>query len=841
MQRRSTGVPRVPGDVVSRPRLTRLIDRGGALTVVRAACGAGKTVAIREWAQSTDLDVIWLTAEQGQSDSVALAAAIWRALATAGFAPAGTAAEGDWAAVRAVLADTARPLALVVDDAAWLDDESVLDLCRTIVATEGLRVIAAANRRTVLDGDGVALLLDRTLIGPAELMFDEDEVQRALGVDAGTARGVLEATSGYPAVIHAAAKRGVSDGGSILDASVEAAEEYLRIRLAQSGYEPALVRALMRVSIADHVDVALARQLADDADVVRYLDEAEAFGFGAWTSARGDRRFRFAPFARLLLRRELERAHRDDLPALRRLAAEWAVRDGEPVDGLRLAIEDDDLALGRRVVMMSWHRLLIHDGAEVRQLLGSLPLPRLRQEPLLVMLLAICYNSSRVRRLRGLQLFRVAVAAANSPSRDVSPVERLFIWAAESGALRLLGMHERAGVVATRALRVLAELPDEEREPYAQELPALCAQLGISLVYGGHRRQALECFAYGVALGDGDARDGVLSNLSMLAGIHAFDGDMPEARHYVELIRSGQWPQSQLDGYQGTFYRVAEALLALEESDVERAREQVAFFEPHRATSEHWLTMATIEAAVELRAGRPTAALIRLDFFAELRGREAHSPAARRELSRIRALAHLAAGNPRAAKTVLQKDAGEDRFETILERARLALIENRPADTLRMLGQERVHAPNARLRVAASSLRAAALLRSAGPSAALRETQTLGALLCDRQLRTPLAALPASDLEGVLSLLKDAAPCDIGLMTSALPDAGDEPQLTERERVVLRAAMSSASVSAVAGELKVSPNTVKTQLRSVYRKLGVSGREEAVAVAVARNLLADDA
>ena len=78
-------------------------------------------------------------------------------------------------------------------------------------------------------------------------------------------------------------------------------------------------------------------------------------------------------------------------------------------------------------------------------------------------------------------------------------------------------------------------------------------------------------------------------------------------------------------------------------------------------------------------------------------------------------------------------------------------------------------------------------------------------------------------------------------MASSLPDAGAVPQLTERERVVLRALMSTASVTAVAEELGVSPNTVKTQLRSVYRKLDVTGREEAVAVAVSRNLLSDDA
>jgi LuxR family maltose regulon positive regulatory protein len=327
----------------------------------------------------------------------------------------------------------------------------------------------------------------------------------------------------------------------------------------------------------------------------------------------------------------------------------------------------------------------------------------------------------------------------------------------------------------------------------------------------------------------------------MLAGINALHGDMPEARHYVELIRAGEWPENQLDGYQGTYYRVAEALLALEESDVERARQQVAFFDAHRATSEHWVTITTVEALVELRSGRPPAALTRLESAAEVRGREAHAAGPRRELSRIRALANLAAGNTREAKTILHKDAGEDRFETIVERARIALIENRSADVLRILGQEQVRPATARLRAAASSLRTAALLRTVGPADSVREAQSLGSLLCDRQLRMPLAFLPPADLEGVLALLAESAPCEIGPVRSALPDARAVPALTERERVVLRSLMSTSSLSAVAKELGVSPNTVKTQLRSVYRKLDVTGREEAVAIAISRNLLSDDA
>lgn len=52
--------------------------------------------------------------------------------------------------------------------------------------------------------------------------------------------------------------------------------------------------------------------------------------------------------------------------------------------------------------------------------------------------------------------------------------------------------------------------------------------------------------------------------------------------------------------------------------------------------------------------------------------------------------------------------------------------------------------------------------------------------------------------------------------------------LSTRERLVLAEAERGATVSAIASALFISPNTVKTHLRRVYRKLGVTTREEAI-------------
>lgn len=52
--------------------------------------------------------------------------------------------------------------------------------------------------------------------------------------------------------------------------------------------------------------------------------------------------------------------------------------------------------------------------------------------------------------------------------------------------------------------------------------------------------------------------------------------------------------------------------------------------------------------------------------------------------------------------------------------------------------------------------------------------------------------------------------------------------LTTRERAIVRHIARGATTTEIAGELFVSPSTIKTQLRALYRKLGVGSRAEAV-------------
>ena len=71
----------------------------------------------------------------------------------------------------------------------------------------------------------------------------------------------------------------------------------------------------------------------------------------------------------------------------------------------------------------------------------------------------------------------------------------------------------------------------------------------------------------------------------------------------------------------------------------------------------------------------------------------------------------------------------------------------------------------------------------------------------------------------------------VQLLSDALPTHRTTERLTTRERVVLSHLSEHMTLEDLASQLWVTRNTVKTQVRSLYRKLGVSTRAEAIALA----------
>ena len=63
---------------------------------------------------------------------------------------------------------------------------------------------------------------------------------------------------------------------------------------------------------------------------------------------------------------------------------------------------------------------------------------------------------------------------------------------------------------------------------------------------------------------------------------------------------------------------------------------------------------------------------------------------------------------------------------------------------------------------------------------------------------------------------------------AGLSQAAPLEPLTDREATVLRLLRGTLSLREIGQELHLSPNTIKTHTRVIYRKLGVSTRRQAV-------------
>jgi LuxR family maltose regulon positive regulatory protein len=73
----------------------------------------------------------------------------------------------------------------------------------------------------------------------------------------------------------------------------------------------------------------------------------------------------------------------------------------------------------------------------------------------------------------------------------------------------------------------------------------------------------------------------------------------------------------------------------------------------------------------------------------------------------------------------------------------------------------------------------------------------------------------------------------LGVTKGRLPGRSRSPvpahPLTGREVTVLLLLRSSLSLREIAAHLDLSVNTIRTQVQSIYRKLGVSARRDAIA------------
>lgn len=200
--------------------------------------------------------------------------------------------------------------------------------------------------------------------------------------------------------------------------------------------------------------------------------------------------------------------------------------------------------------------------------------------------------------------------------------------------------------------------------------------------------------------------------------------------------------------------------------------------------------------------------------------------------------AHCANGEWRLAQRAAEA-GGATGHLTQLARIRLATQMSRwdhAGSGLRSLQADRTLGPGARAEIAVL----AASVEVAQDGGLERATALhLAHLAQQRNTRRVFASAPRELVTAIIDGLPWAAQASAAAALSDLPhpDLETAPHLTRSELRVLQGLPLHPTTAALADAFHVSPNTVKSQLRSVYRKLGCSSRAEAMRAAARLNLL----
>ena len=114
-----------------------------------------------------------------------------------------------------------------------------------------------------------------------------------------------------------------------------------------------------------------------------------------------------------------------------------------------------------------------------------------------------------------------------------------------------------------------------------------------------------------------------------------------------------------------------------------------------------------------------------------------------------------------------------------------------------------------------------------------------GYLLKDEPIDTVVAAIRDMHAGGA-PMSAPIAKKVLGLMRLAVPANPRDPaesDLTDREAQILKELATGKTTAAIGEALFLSPLTVKTHIKNIYRKLHVSSRAEATRLAMKRNLV----
>ncbi len=478
-------------------------------------------------------------------------------------------------------------------------------------------------------------------------------------------------------------------------------------------------------------------------------------------------------------------------------------------------------------------------GAAFRDLVYRIPEEAWDGDGTIAAVLGASYRApGSPRGTAALRFFEAAAATLDRPG--VTTTDRAEVWLGQAAALRVIGRLDEASATLDRIAELgrNAQPSVSRRVAYAARWMLKRGMIDLQLGRFDSARDNLEG---ALGLRDRLSRAETMECLGALSIVDFNTGDLARADAMIAEVRAlAQGTELLASGFAAPAL-ATEVLIGIERCGLDRARQVETELLDAAMGTEYEPFAYSISALLTASEG---ALIPALDLIG-------------RSLAGYRSWPRTGFGHD--VTLVMQANVllGLDRIdEAAAILADLPPYEHHLICPARVIGRLRLgrgDIPGARAAIAdclrlgdahASRSYADVQVLHAAIELAAGDTRTAD-LLFDRALsrlttwglRTALLSVPPL-LLGDLAARAVTRPQSgevIELLESLPPAAGGEPRavqpLTDQERRVLATLIDERSTAAIAARLYLSPNTVKTHLRHLYRKLGVTTREDAIRVA----------
>lgn len=869
----------------------RLIDQvAGAVdpvdvVMVSAPAGYGKTTVLAEAAaelRSRGRPVAWLTCTPGEDLTGlvrSLSDALLQVLPPGGPVAASLSAlavpsqpsERELLTALTLVLEAAPPDGVVVVDDVHELAGDALDVLLRVAERQvsGPRLLLGGRHQPPASVSRLRMSGRVTEIGARELAFtpaEADELwdREGLALAKDLAERILHLTEGWAAGLRLAALslQDEQDPQGFLGRFADhdrATADYLAEEVL-ARLHPDERDFLLATCVPEAVSPDLARSLSGRPDAGEVLADLERRNALVLRLGPHGQWYRLHDLLRGYLQAELGRRHPARARRLHLLCARWSEEVGRPGEALSHAAQAEDHDFTVSLLCRHGLAMLLSQGSgPVREVVDHPP-PGLAQDPVVLVHRALTAldDGDLVTADAALEVLSPA-PTGRCDRRTEALVELAKVYRAR------LGADEGTPAVTERLSGIIRSVERlEAAGPVDPDIRlVLTAHTGVLRVYAGDPSAGDDLIRAATLAEAAGLPQLALSCRSVLPAVLMMQNDYSasrqEAEDAISFAERHGWSRS---ARLASAYLIA-AWTAFEALDPERAVD--------RAERALGVLDRSVDAEVD-RAARIVEAVVTFDDPAQRRSaftrlrrltdaepgrdtREAVAAVAPHELRMCLALGDRAgaeAAVSRAARVI-----GENPDVSGLK-AQLALARGRDADARRHLAALLAGepTPGAGSSVVSGWLLEARLAARAGQPAgqaralleALDRGERMGMLRpffdAGPEIRPLLTSLQrrAGRSEGFLARVLtalDRMESWQGVRTPAGLDVrqlGGDP-LTEREVAVLRELPSHLTVAEIAAAHSVSVNTVKTQLRSLYAKLQVGSRRDAVSVARARHLL----